>query len=111
MFTNYSISIFLTNSEFVSSDLWIFLIYEIIMLGAIIFLASRAGDKILKGLQGTAATTIIVRGAYDAYNKWKNEKSNSNGNNSENNNTNTDKTPNTKQETKKLSLFMKHNEK
>jgi hypothetical protein len=39
------------------------------MLGAIIFLASRAGDKILKGLQGTAATTIIVRGAYDAYNK------------------------------------------
>jgi hypothetical protein len=38
-------------------------------LGAIISLASKAGNKILKGLQGTAATTIIVRGAYDAYNE------------------------------------------
>lgn len=105
---NYLTIIFLTINEIVSSDLLIFLICEIIILGAIISLASKAGDKVLKGLQGTAATTIIARGVYDAYNKWKNEKSNSNGNNSGNNNANTTKT---NQETKKISLFTKHNEK
>jgi hypothetical protein len=30
-------------------------------------MAGRAGDKILKGLQGTAAATIIGRGVYDSY--------------------------------------------
>jgi len=109
LFNNLTI-IYLTINEIVSSDLWIFLIYEIIVLGAIISLARRAGDKILKGLQGAAATTIIARGAYDTYNALKRDKSNSSGNNSGNNNT--DKTPKTNQETKKkISLFMKHNAK
>jgi hypothetical protein len=108
IFLNNLTIILLTINEIVSSNLWIFSIYEIIILGAIISLASKAGNKILKGLQGTAATTIIVRGAYDAYNEWK--KSNSNDNNSGNNSTNTDKTPKTNRGTKKLFLFMKHNE-
>jgi hypothetical protein len=66
---NYFISILLTIIEFINIDFLIFLAYEIIILGAILSLAGRAGDKILKGLQGTAATTIIARGVYDAYNK------------------------------------------
>jgi hypothetical protein len=39
----------------------------IILLSSIILMASRTTDKILRGLQGTAATTIIGRGIYDAY--------------------------------------------
>jgi hypothetical protein len=31
-------------------------------------LTSRTSDKILRGLQGTAAATIIARGIHDAYN-------------------------------------------
>jgi hypothetical protein len=34
---------------------------------SIILRSNRLGDKVLKGLQGTATTTIIGRGAYDAY--------------------------------------------
>jgi hypothetical protein len=30
-------------------------------------MASRTSDKILRGLQGTAATTIIAKGIHDAY--------------------------------------------
>jgi hypothetical protein len=59
----------LTINEIVNSNLLIFSINEIIVLSAIISLAGRVSDKILKGLQGTAATTIIARGVYDAYNK------------------------------------------
>jgi hypothetical protein len=81
---NSFISIFLTNIEFVNPDFWILLAYEILILGVILSLANRASDKILKGLQGTAATTIIARGVYDAYNKWKDDKSSSNGSNPEN---------------------------
>jgi hypothetical protein len=66
---NYFISILLTIIEFVNSDFLIYLAYGIFILSAILSLASRAGDKILKGLQGTAATTIIARGVYDAYSK------------------------------------------
>lgn len=96
---NSFISIFLTNIEFVNPDFWILLAYEILILGVILSLANRASDKILKGLQGTAATTIIARGVYDAYNKWKDDKSSSNGSNPENNNK--DKTPKTNQKIKK----------
>ena len=66
-FYNYLIYIFLTIIEFTNSDLLFSLIYEIIALGAIISLANRASDKILKGLQGTASATVIGRGVYDAY--------------------------------------------
>lgn len=108
---NYFISIFLTILEFFNSEILIFLAYEIVLLGVILSLATRVSDNILKGLQGTAATTIIARGVYDAYNKWTNEKSSSNGGNPENNNTDKDKTPKTSREIKKISLLMKHNEK
>jgi len=108
---NYFISILLTIIEFVNSDLWISFAYEIIALGAILSLASRASDKFLKGLQATAATTIIARGVYDAYNKWKDDKSSSNGSNPENNNSDKEKTPKSSQENKKISLLIKHNEK
>lgn len=108
---NYFISILFTIIEFINIDFLIFLAYEIIILGVILSLAGRAGDKILKGLQGTAATTIIARGVYDAYNKWKDDKSSSNGSNPENSNTDKNKTPKTGQEVKKISLLIKHNEK
>jgi len=102
---NYFISILLTIIEFVNSDLWILFAYEIIALGAILSLASRTSDKILKGLQGTAATTIIARGVYDAYNKWKENKSSSNGSNPENNNSDKEKTSKSSQENKKKYLY------
>lgn len=60
-------------------------------------MTSRVSDKNLKGLQGTAATTIIARGVYDAYYKWKDETSNSSGSYPENNKTN--------QEIKKKCLY------
>jgi hypothetical protein len=69
MFLNFSITIFSFIIELIDFDLFFLLTYDIILLCAIISLASKACDKILKGLQGTAATTIIARGAYDAYNK------------------------------------------
>jgi hypothetical protein len=34
-------------------------------------MAKRAGDKVLKGLQGTAAATIIGRAVHDSYEKAK----------------------------------------
>jgi len=109
---NYLSFISLIIIEIFSSDLWTLFIYGMILLGASIFLASRAGDKILKGLQGTAATTIIARGVYDAYNKWKDNKpSNNNDNNSGNNNSNTDKTPNKNQDINKTLMVIKPNEK
>lgn len=78
IFLNYLTSTLLTIIDFVNSDLWIFLLLEIFILGTIISLASRSTDKILRGLQGTAATTIIARGVYDAYNSWKGNGSSSN---------------------------------
>jgi len=66
---NYFMFIFLTIIEFINSDLLISLVYEIIALGAIVSLTNRVSDKIIKGLQGTAATTIIARGVHDLYNK------------------------------------------
>lgn len=41
-------------------------------------MASRTSDKILRGLQWTAATTIIARSIHDAYNSWKGSCSSSN---------------------------------
>lgn len=38
--------------------------------------------KILRGLQGTAATTIIARGFYDAYKHWKGSNNSAGDNNS-----------------------------
>jgi hypothetical protein len=37
-------------------------------------MASRTSEKLLRGLQGTAATTIIARGIHDAYKSWKQKK-------------------------------------
>jgi hypothetical protein len=45
MFLNYSISTLLIMYDFVSSELWIFLICEIIVLGAIVSLASKTSAK------------------------------------------------------------------
>lgn len=104
---NYTLTII----ELVNSNLWILFACEIIALGAILSLASRTSDKILKGLQGTAATTIIARGVYDAYNKWKDNKSSSNGSNPENNNSDKEKTSKSSQENKKIPFLIKHNEK
>ena len=44
---------------------WIIFCWDIIILGLIIWLASRTTDKILKGLQGVAATTIIGKAIRD----------------------------------------------
>jgi len=71
------------------SNLWVILICNIVILGSIVLMDNRASGKILKGLQGTAATTIIVRGAFDAYRALKGD--NSSSSNSENNNTGNDK--------------------
>lgn len=68
---NYEKFILLIIIEFIDLDLWILFTCEIIVLGAIISLTSRGTDKILRGLQGTAATTIIARGIHDAYKSWK----------------------------------------
>jgi hypothetical protein len=46
--------------DLISSQLELMLIFGITILGAIILMSKRLGDKILKGLQGTAATTIIT---------------------------------------------------
>lgn len=54
-------------------------------------MSRRASDKIFKGLQITAATTIITRGAIDVFNAWKDDKSSNSNNNSGNNNTGNDK--------------------
>jgi len=45
-------------------------------------MANRTSDKLLRGLQGTAATTIIARGIHDAYNSWENGGSSSNSDDS-----------------------------
>ena len=76
---------FLTKfSDLIDFNLWIILSYEIILISSIILLASRTSDKVLKGLQGTAAVSIIGRAVYDAYKKWKGGSSRSSGNNSDN---------------------------
>jgi hypothetical protein len=49
-------------------------IFDALIVGAIIMMANRLSDKVLKGLQRTAATTIIARGAYDAYNSLTDKK-------------------------------------
>jgi hypothetical protein len=109
MYTNFNISVFkdtLTNLlyfyDLIISNIEITLIFEIAILGATIFMANRLGDKVLKGLQGAAATTIIARGILDAINsmggedektnkedsktKQENNNSNSEPNNSDSNN-------------------------
>jgi len=95
----------------VSSNLWILSISEIIVLGTIISLASRTSDKILRGLQGTAATTIIARGIHDAYNSWKDKGSSSNRDESENKDTNKDKIKNQENKPKPVSTIIRINEK
>jgi hypothetical protein len=82
IFLNNLIIICSTINEIVNSDLWIFLLCEIFVLGTIVSLASRSTDKILRGLQGTAATTIIARGIHDAYKSWKGSGSSSNNDDS-----------------------------
>jgi hypothetical protein len=37
------------------------------ILSLIVLMAGRTSDKILKGLQGTAAVTIISRAVHEAY--------------------------------------------
>jgi len=58
-------------------------------------MASRTSDKLLRGLQGTAATTIIARGIHDAYKSWKQKNKNKkNGESSSNNDDSRDKDKN-----------------
>jgi hypothetical protein len=102
--------IFLTINEIVSSDLWIFLISEIIILGTIVSLASRSTDKILRGLQGAAATTIIARGVHDAYKSWKGNGSNSDRDDSSNKNTDKDESKNKENKPKPVPTVAKINE-
>jgi hypothetical protein len=86
------LSYILTNFyELIYSNLWFILSCEIVILGPIILMANRASGKILKGLQGAAATTIIARSAFDAYKALKGDNSSSGNNNSENNDTGNDK--------------------
>jgi hypothetical protein len=77
--------------ELIYSNLWFILSCEIVILGPIILMANRASGKILKGLQGVAATSIIVRSAFDAYKAIKGDNSSTGNDNSENNNTGNDK--------------------
>ena len=97
MLTIFNISVLsltLTNllyfSDLIFSNIEIYLIFEIAILGVIVLMANRLGDKVLKGLQGTAATTIIVRGLSDAIKSLgegnSNEKDNSGSNKSDSNN-------------------------
>jgi len=67
---NISISLDLLTGffNFIESNLLFILSFEIIILSSIILMANRTSDKLLRGLQGTAATTIIARGIHDAYN-------------------------------------------
>lgn len=107
MYTNFNISVFkdtLTNLHYfydlIISNIEITLIFEIAILGATILMANRLGDKILKGLQGAASTTIIARGIYDAINSNSGDDKNKNqdsetgkenlSNKSDNNNNNSD---------------------
>jgi uncharacterized membrane protein len=92
MLTIFNISVLsltLTNllyfSDLIFSNIEIYLIFEIVILGVTVLMANRLGDKVLKGLQGTAATTIIVRGISDAIKSFgeSNEKDNSGSNNSD----------------------------
>jgi len=71
------------------SQLELTFIFEIVTLGVIILMSNRIGDKVLKGLQGTAATTIFARGLYDTYKTLNedNSKNSTDNNNSGNNNT------------------------
>jgi hypothetical protein len=74
------------------SQLELTFIFEIITLGVIILMSNRIGEKVLKGLQGTASTTIIASGLYDAYKtiSENNSKNSTDNNNSGNNNTEND---------------------
>lgn len=74
--------------NFIESNLWFILSCEILILSSIVLMASRTSDKLLRGLQGTAATTIIARGIHDAYNLWKNGGSSSNNDDSKDKDTN-----------------------
>ena len=103
----------LTNyCDIISSNLLIILIFQTMLLSSIILMASRRSDKILKGLQGTAATTIIVKGAFYAYPAWKAKGESSNNNN--NNNPGNSKTNNkdtSNNNKSKIIPFVKSNEK
>lgn len=123
MFLNYSFYIYLTLNisiifdiltgfcEIISSNLGLILICEIIVLGAFIFFASRTTDKILRGLQGTAATTIIARGAYDAYNSWKNGGSSSNNDDSKDKDSGKDKMRKEENKPKPVPTVIENNKK
>jgi hypothetical protein len=102
MLTIFNISVLsltLTNllyfSDLIFSNIEIYLIFEIVILGVTILMANRLGDKVLKGLQGTAATTIIVRGISDAIKSFSesNEKDNSGSNNSDSKNSESNNNP------------------
>lgn len=89
----------------------LFFMMEIIVLGTIIYLAGRTSDKILRGLQGTAASTIIARGIYDAYNTWKSNGSSSSSDDSGNKHIEKDKVKNPENKTKSVSFVTRINEK
>jgi uncharacterized membrane protein len=108
LFNNLAI-IFFTINEFVNYNSWIFLIGEIIVLVTIVSLASRTTDKILRGLQGTAATTIISRGIHDAYKSWKDN--GSRGNSNDSGNKDTDKVKNQENKPKPVPTVTRINEK
>ena len=102
---------FLTIIDYFSSDMWIYLICEILILGTIVSLASRTSEKILRGLQRTASITIIARGIYDAYNSWKNYGSSSDSDNSGNKDKKKDKVKNQENEPKPVPTVNRINEK
>jgi len=110
---NISISLDLLTGfyDFIESNLWVILSYEILILSLIILMASRTSDKLLRGLQGTAATTIIARGIHDAYNPWKNGDSSSNNDGSKDKDTNKDKIKNQENKPRPVPTVTETNEK
>ena len=98
MYTNFNFSVFnetLTNLHYfydlIISNIEITFIFEITILGTTIFMANRLGDKILKGLQGGAAITILTRGICDAITKFGGENENEKDNKNKDSKTETEK--------------------
>jgi uncharacterized membrane protein len=110
---NISISLDLLKEfyNFIESNLWFILSCEIFILSSIVLMASRTSDKFLRGLQGTAATTIIARGIHDAYNSWKNGGSSSNNDDSKDKDTNKDKIKNQENKPRPVPTVTEINEK
>jgi hypothetical protein len=110
---NISISLDLLTGffNFIESNLWFILSFEIIILSSIILMANRTSDKLLRGLQGAAATTIIARGIHDAYNSWKNGGSSSNSDDSRDKDTNKDKIKNQENKPRPVPTVIENNEK